>query len=184
MKLRNLLAVIAVLAPVAGAVPAAAKVEVVQTSSPALAEGSTFTLVSMRAIGLGLPDPAIANEITADRLRTVTEAALASRGYRQIADPDEADLIVAYTIVMRPETDGKLRSDRAGCTLPFCAGPGDYSLDTSHYTEGTLVLDLVERRTGRLVWRATSKKRVTGNDVSEKKLTALLKGMTSSLPVK
>jgi hypothetical protein len=33
-----------------------------------------------------------------------------------------------------------------------------------------LVLDLTERKTGRLVWRATSKKRVTGKDVTDKSL--------------
>ena len=65
---------------------------------------------------------------------------------------------------------------------PFCGGASDYNLDTSHYTQGTLVLDLIERDTGRLVWRATSKKRVTGKDVSDKKLTALLREMTKSLP--
>jgi hypothetical protein len=44
-----------------------------------------------------------------------------------------------------------------------------------------LVLDLTERTTGRLVWRATSKKRVTGKDVSEKRLSSLLLEMTKSL---
>ena len=83
---------------------------------------------------------------------------------------------------MRPEVDGKLTSDGAGCAFPVCAGPHDYSLDTRQYTQGTLVLDLVERRTGRLVWRATSKKRVTGKDASEKTLTKLLLAMTKSLP--
>lgn len=174
----------AALVSVAGGVPAAAKVEVVQSSSPALAQGSTFAWASMRAIGLGVPDPAIANEITADRLRTITESALTSKGYRQIANPLDADLVVAYTIVMQPETEGKLTSDRAGCSFPVCAAPGNYSLDTSHYTQGTLVLDLIERETGRLVWRATSKKRVTGKDASEKKLTALLREMTKSLPLR
>ena len=168
-----------------GTVPAAAqkaKVEVIQTSSAALARGSTFAWAPISAFQLGAPDPSIANEITADRLRAITEATLVSKGFRPIDNPAEADLIAVYTLVMRPEVDGKLTSDGAGCAFPVCAGPHDYSLDTRQYTLGTLVLDLVERRTGRLVWRATSKKRVTGKDASEKMLTKLLLAMTKSLP--
>lgn len=164
------------------AVPAAAKVDVVQTSSAALASGSTFAWAPLRAIQVGTPDPAVANDIAIDRLRIITEAALKAKGYRQIDDPQQADLFAAYTIVMQPELNGKLTSNGGGCGLPFCGGASDYNLDTSHYTQGTLVLDLIERDTGRLVWRATSKKRVTGKDVSDKKLTALLREMTKSLP--
>jgi hypothetical protein len=51
-------------------------------------------------------------------------------------------------------------------------------------TQGTLVLDLVERETGRLVWRATSEKQVSGTDVSQEKLTKLLNQMTRSLPAR
>ena len=46
------------------------------------------------------------------------------------------------------------------------------------------MLDLIERESGRLVWRATSEKRVTGKDVSQEKLTALLRQMTKSLPAR
>jgi hypothetical protein len=167
----------------AGTVPVDAKVNVIQTSSPALARGSTFAWASMRAIGIGVPDPAVANEITADRLRAVTEAALTSKGYKQLDNPFDADLVLTYTIVMQPETDGRLTSNNAGCRFPLCAGSGDYNLDTSRHAQGTLVLDLIERQSGRLVWRATSKKRVTGKDASEKKLTDLLREMTKSLPL-
>ncbi|WP_283419964.1 DUF4136 domain-containing protein [Sphingopyxis sp. Geo48] len=161
---------------------AAAKVEVIQSSSPALAKGATFAWAPMRAFGTGVPDPAITNEIAVDRLRTTTEAMLETRGYRLTEDPAEADLLVAYTVIMQPETGGKLKADGADCGLPFCPTAGDYRLDASQHTQGTLVLDLIERETGRLVWRATSKKRVTGKDVSEAKLTVLLRDMTKALP--
>lgn len=163
-------------------VQSAAKVDVIQSSSPALAQGATFAWASMRAVGTGVPDPAIANEIAVDRLLSTTEAVLSARGYRLVDNPADADLLVAYTIVMQPEVDGKLKADGAGCSPPFCASPSDYRLDTSQHTQGTLVLDMVERATGRLVWRATSKKRVTGKDVSEEKLTGLLREMTKALP--
>lgn len=162
------------------AAPATAKVNVIQSASPALARGSSFAWAPVPARGFGLPDPQIANEITAERLARLTEVVLTNKGYHQIADASQADLVVAYTIVILPEAGARLTADAAGCP-PLCAG-SDYSLDIQHFTQGTLVLDLVERETGRLVWRATSEKRVTGKDVTQEKLEALLRKMTKSLP--
>lgn len=147
----------------AGAMPVSAKVNVIQTPSAALAQGSTFAWAPTPAIGYGVPDPKFANEVTADRLRAITEFTLTNKGYRQVADTSQADLLVAYTIVIMPETDARR---------------------TAHHTQGTVVLDLIERESGRLVWRATSEKRVTGKDVSQEKLVALLRQMTKSLPAR
>jgi hypothetical protein len=143
----------------AAAMPASAKVNVIQSASPALARGSSFAWAPVPARGFGIPDPRIANEVTADRLKGLTEITLTNKGYRQLADASQADLLVAYTIVIVPEADaGQLA------------------------TQGTLVLDLIERESGRLVWRATSEKQVTGKDVSQAKLAELLGKMTKSLP--
>lgn len=182
MKIIKSFAIAIAFAGAAVTVQTSAKVDVIQSSSSALAQGATFAWTPMRAFGTGVPDPAIANEIAVDRLRATTEAVLQARGYRLIDNSAEADLLVAYTIVMQPETDAKLKAEGAGCAFPFCATPSDYRLDASQHTQGTLVLDLVERTTGRLAWRATSKKRVTGKDVSKVKLTALLREMTKALP--
>ena len=160
MNKLNLIAAAAVLG-LAAATPASATVNVIQSASPALARGSCFAWAPVPARGFGIPDPRIANEVTADRLRALTEITLTNKGYRQIADASQADLLVAYTIVIVPEAE-------AGLTA----------------TQGTLVLDLIERESGRLVWRATSEKQVTGKDVSQEKLTVLLRQMTKSLPAR
>ena len=166
----------------AAAVPASAKVNVIQSESPALAQGSSFAWAPVPARGFGLPDPQLANEITAERLARLTEVTLTNKGYRQVEDASQADLLIAYTIVILPETDARLTADGPSCG-PFCGASG-YSVDIQRHTQGTLVLDLIERQSGRLVWRATSEKRVTGKDVSQEKLAALLRKMTKSLPAR
>jgi len=170
----------AALACLSVAGPAEAKVEIVKTASAALVKGSTFAWAPVPAVGVGLPDPAIANEITASRLQTITEATLAAKGFRQVGSPEQADFLVSYTIGMLPMSDADISA--SDCNSPVCTVPSNARLDTRIHTEGMLVLDLTERQTGRLVWRATSKKRVTGRDVSDKNLTALLREMTKSLP--
>ena len=168
------LAAAAALACLTGAAPAYAKVEVIKTASFALSKGSTFAWASTPAVGYGIPDPAVANEITVDRLRVTTETTLAAKGYRQVGSPDEADFLVSYTVVMLPTTGPEVSASGSA--------PSFVRVDSGIQTEGLLVLDLTERRTGRLVWRASSKKRVTGKDASDKSLTALLRKMTKSLP--
>lgn len=162
MKKIHLIAAAAAFA-LAGAFPAAAKVNVIQSPSAALAPGSSFAWAPVPARGFGIPDPRIANEVTADRLRGLTEITLTNKGYRQVTDPLQADFLVAYTVVIVPEAQGQAQA-------PMIA------------TQGTLVLDLIERASGRLVWRATSEKRVTGKDVTQEMLTKLLNQMTKSLP--
>lgn len=171
---------LAALAIIASPVPANAKVDIVSAPSAALAKGSTFAWAPQPAVGIGLPDPAIANEITANRLQTITESALTAKGYRQVNDPQQANFLVSYTIGMLPMTDADIST--SGCNAPMCSAPSSGSIDSSIHTEGMLVLDLTERQTGRLIWRATSRKRVTAKDVSDKRLTELLHEMTKALP--
>jgi len=180
MKKLSCLGAAVALVCLTSAAPAFAKVEISKTASSVLVKGSTFAWAPVPAVGIGLPDPAIANEITANRLQAITESALTAKGYRQIGSPEQADFLVSYTIGMLPMSDADIST--SGCDSPVCAAPSNASLDTSIHTEGMLVLDLTERQTGRLVWRATSKKRVSGKDVSDKKLAALLRQMTKSLP--
>jgi hypothetical protein len=60
--------------------------------------------------------------------------------------------------------------------------PGNYRLDTQDYTQGTLVLDLIEARSGRLVYRATSDKKLSAKDSTQQALDKLLASMTKGLP--
>ena len=180
MKKLSCVAAFAALVCLTGVAPAHAKVEILRTPSVTLVKGSTFAWAPIPAVGIGLPDPAIANEITANRLQAITESTLTTKGYRQVGSPEQADFLVSYTIGMLPMSDADISA--SGCNSPVCSAPSDASLNTSIHTEGMLVLDLTERQTGRLVWRATSRKRVTGKDVSNKRLSALLREMTKALP--
>jgi hypothetical protein len=180
MKKLSCLAGFAALICLTGVAPAHAKIEILKTPSVTLVRGSTFAWAPVPAVGVGLPDPAIANEITANRLQAITESTLTAKGYRQVGSPEQADFLVSYTIGMLPMSDADISA--SSCDAPVCGASSRASLDTSIHTEGMLILDLTERQTGRLVWRATSKKRVTGKDVSDKRLSALLGEMTKALP--
>lgn len=182
MQLKACLVAIVLAAGVAAGAPAHAEVNVVQVPSAALARGSTYAWAPISGLAYGAPAPAIVNEITARRMAEETEAVLSSKGYRQVADPAEADLIVVYRLLVGAELDANLDA-RGGACMPFCRDGADYRMTTSKKTQGTLVLDLYDRRTGSLVYRATSEKKISAKDASPERLSAVLKQMTKSLPL-
>jgi len=178
MKIRAFLAAAAVATGLAPGLSTFAKVSVVQSPSAALARGSTYAWPPTWAVALGAPAPAIVNEITAQQLQTATDSALSAKGYRRVEDPAAADLIVTYRVIMAARADAQINA--WGPPDPFFPG-ANYSVTTSQKTQGTLVLDLIERSTGRLVYRATSEKDVTSKDAEPERLNSLLKDMTKPL---
>jgi len=180
MNPRASLLAIMLAAGLVGGSPALAEVSVVQSPSAALARGSSYAWAPVWGVALGVPAPAIVNEITATQLQAATDSALTAKGYRRVEDPAKADLIVVYRVMMGHRIDANLSGwDRPE---PFAPSRSDYSLRTSQKTQGTLMLDLIERSTGRLVYRATSEKDVTSKDAQPEQLNSALKHMTKSLP--
>jgi hypothetical protein len=61
--------------------------------------------------------------------------------------------------------------------------PMDVDVRSINYTEGALMLDLVDTATGKLAWRATSQKRVDEKDGTQDGLNAMVADMIKTLPV-
>jgi len=159
----------------------AGKVSIQQVPSAALARGSTYAWAPIAGVAQGAPAPEIVNEIAAEHLGAATESVLSAKGYRRVQNPAEADLIVFYRVITTPRLDANLTAYGGACD-PICRRPADYSLNTSRKTDGTLVLNLIERRTGRLVYQATAAKEVSSSDASQERLGSTLEQMTKSLP--
>ena len=159
---------------------AMAKVAVIQAPSPALARGSTFAWEPVTPRNVG-DSTAIDNDIIEARLRSAIEAALIARGYRRATAPAEADLIISYRLSLEEQQELTLQQ-RGICGPRFGCAAGGYDLHQASFTQGKLILDLKEGRSGALVWRAISDKRVKAKDASQKKLDKALMTMTKSLP--
>lgn len=92
-----------------------------------------------------------ANTLLDRRIRAAVDAAMASRGFT--ADPAEPDVLVVY----HTATDEKMDITDWGYSYS-----GDYAgwegrdIDVQNYTEGTLVVDLVDAGTRGLVWRGVA----------------------------
>ncbi len=171
----------------------AGKVSVLTGDTSRLAAGTTYAWAQISDPGGG--DPRIDNDIMSERLRMAVDNALATKGYRQV-DPARAQVLVAYHIGLREGTDYQATAmggpgpavacGRRGCVGGYGWGaygaPVDVDVQSIHYTDGTLMLDIVDAASGKLAWRGVSQKRVDAKDADQAQLNAVLIDLTKSLP--
>jgi hypothetical protein len=105
--------------------------------------------------------------LTVRRIREAIERELTAKGFTQIADREEADFAVSFTVGARDMID-------VDNYPPLYRGPwgwrGPYygaSVDVSVYTEGTLALDVFDNATRQPVWHGWARKRITESDVED-----------------
>lgn len=185
--LRSALFSLAAIATVAGlqATTADAKTVVMQSPSPALGAGASYAWAPTSSALIDPASWAAANQITARRLQTAIETNLAAHGYRQAPGLPVSDLAVSFHVGLREQTGARISDPGAtfcgfrGCLRTWSGNP---TVTTYDYTQGSLVIDLVDRRTGQLVWRAASQERVTQKDLSQARLNAIVAKTMGSLP--
>ncbi|OFW05222.1 MAG: hypothetical protein A3I61_10730 [Acidobacteria bacterium RIFCSPLOWO2_02_FULL_68_18] len=96
-------------------------------------------------------DPRLdSNTFFRDRLQAAANAQLAARGYEQSA-PDSAALLLHYHVSITQRLDVNEIDRKYG----YCD-----DCQPSAYDAGTLTLDLVDARTGRLVWRGWAERSI------------------------
>ncbi len=96
------------------------------------------------------PDPFARNSLLDGRVRGAVDRVLAARGFR-ISDEDPA-FRLQYYVVLRDKT--KIRPSPSGYYGRRHGGFGGFGGSISYdYQEGTLIIDFIDARSGRLAWR-------------------------------
>lgn len=116
------------------------------------------------------------NPIVAASLKDAIEDALAAKGYKQVADPDEADFVVAYTVGARDKIDIREREvvdyygphwrwgyDYFGMSYP--RGFPQTQVTTRQYAEGSLAIDIFDTRLKSPVWHGSASKRLSREEM-------------------
>lgn len=170
----------------------AGNVSVMQSDSIAVTPGSTYAWAAVDNAQRQAADPRISNDIVQERLRNAVDAALSAKGYRKVANPADATLLARYHVGLEQRTETRVDNfggpPVAACGFRGCVGgwglygPPMVDVQNINYTQGTLIVDLVDAKTGKLAWRATSDKRVDRDDSSAAGMNAILADMTKTLP--
>ncbi len=167
------------------------KVNVIRDPAIAIAPGSTWAWgpqpAEKRPDEL---DPRVNNSIIHERVRRAVDRVLAQKGFRQ-TDPNSADFLVAYRV--------GVKDARQVVTQTIPVGPnywggwgwgwgyyGPPPMVTSReitYTEGALMLDMMQRSTGKLAFRAIGVDQdVTGAAGSEEQIQKAVEKLLQELP--
>jgi hypothetical protein len=141
-------------------------------------------------------DPRVNNSIIHGRVQRAVEAVLAEKGFRH-SDPARADFLVEYRVGVR---DRRERVTQAVGPPPGFIGYGPYggwgpgwawgyygpppmvTTREFQYTEGALVIDLVQRATGKLAFRATGTDSITREDGSDEAVREVVTRLLRDLP--
>jgi hypothetical protein len=162
----------------------AGKVAVITASPAAVTPGSTYAWAPFNTA----LDPRVANDIMQARMRAAVDASLAAKGFVRVDHPAMADLVVSYRMGVQDQVQARTTPayPQTFCGFRGCVTAytryGAPAVEIDRFMEGTLVVDLVDTDSGRLVWRAASKKRVTQKDASQARLNAVVADMTRTLP--
>jgi hypothetical protein len=113
-------------------------------------------------------DPRVDNALVNERFRTAVETQMAERGFQKVAS-GRADFLVAYhTAVQRKiDVDTIYRG--------YGYGPGAWGWGPTHetvvyeYDQGTLLLDFLDPKERRLLWRGSAKAIVSERSTPEKR---------------
>ena len=165
------------------------KVNVIRDSTVAIPAGSTW------AWGPPSPekrpeelDPRVNNSIIHERVQRAVDRVLAQKGFRQ-TDPGRADFLVAYRVGAKDARQMVTQPIPVGPAYPGGWGWGYYgpppmmvSREVT-YTEGALMLDMTQRSTGKLAFRAIGVDQdVTSADGSEEQIQKTVEKLLQELP--
>lgn len=133
-------------------------------------------------------DPRVNNSIIHGRVQQAVDRVLAQKGYRQ-TDPNSADFLVAYRVGVK---DARQMVTQTVPVAPVYWGGwgwgyyGPPPMVTSReitYTEGALMVDMIQRSTGKLAFRAIGTDQdVTGADGSEEQIQKTVEKLLQELP--
>jgi len=118
------------------------------------------------------------NSLTHERIQAAIDAHLAARGYAKVGET-QADFLVTHTVTVESrtqvnETSMSVGYGRYGARGGVGVGYG-IPVDTTiyQYKVGTLIIDVIDARQKRLVWRGSGEQTL-GEDLTPEKRTEII----------
>jgi hypothetical protein len=146
---------------------------------PAASYALTPTLLGARPEEL---DPRVHNALLHGRISSAITATLAAKGYRQ-SSPETADFLVHFRVGVRTAERTltgfvwRLNPAKSSGTILTVTPAG-----TMEMTEGTLLIELVDRQTGTVLYRAEAHAdEVTPWDASELAVTGAVRALLQDI---
>lgn len=145
-------------------------------------------------------DPRVLDPQFRARLQAALDRALQAKGYQLAPSAAQADFLVAYRVGVRDGEEVMLRNEGVGsqptpqatveCNSNGCSqmvvpgGDGAPVMDLrrARYVEGALQVEVIERSSIKVVWRALNRGTVSRNDGGAARLDAIARETLAQLP--
>lgn len=167
------------------------------SADKALVPGNgTYAWGAPLANPMGAPEPNEASVRLQARIRSAMDSALAGKGYRKV-DESHAGFTARYSVGVRTTTTDvpvqapnnnpvpMTRCDAGGCWTGWDYGYGS-NTDPNFAPETTrqagVVLELVDRASGKVAWRGLYTDDVTGRSPTDERLQQAMSELIKSLP--
>lgn len=93
------------------------------------------------------------SDMQVERINDAIGAELESKGYRMVGDKQSADVLLTWHLVARDRTDVRTYDGLSYYNCWRC-GPAVSDVSVRQYTEGTLIVDIIDPVRNRSVWRS------------------------------
>ena len=124
-------------------------------------------------------NPTVVNQIMDERIRSSINSQLSTQGYQKLES--NADLIINYNVLtqdnvdvtsyntyggMGPSWGWRGGFGHRGMSVGMHGGYSDIEVD--NYKSGTLIIDFIDPKTNKLIWRGMGSKRIPSSTTPEK----------------
>ena len=122
--------------------------------------------IAIQPIDRTVVSSASISDMQVARINEALTAELDRRGYRVVGDNAEADLLLAWHLVVEERMDVRSYDTvSVGYTTCWHCGPGPSAdIRVTQYDQGTLIVDLIDPVRLKSVWRSTVASRLRGQD--------------------
>jgi hypothetical protein len=156
--------------------------------------GQSYAWASTRPDFQGQGSQVADNQIVRNRLEGSVNRVMQAKGYRA-ADATQADVLMSYHVGLQQKTEtrvdstpymgGPMMCGRFGCGGAWnwgYYGPPETSVSTYNYTEGQLILDAVDRRSNKLLWRSVYQDKITSKSADQAAIDKAVDQALKDLP--
>ncbi|NCF17442.1 MAG: DUF4136 domain-containing protein [Haliea sp.] len=142
-------------------------------------------------------NPLQLSDIQRQRIDSALSYALGNRGFQMVDDPAEADMLLSWHLVTQHKTDVRTyetptygasygrygRYNRYSMYNCWSCAPTRTEVSVRNYTEGTFIVDMIDPKMNKSVWRGFTQSRLKGNQSEDQgKYNEAATAMFASFP--